>query len=223
MKYRLLLVTFAMAALLTFSACVTTDVVAKYASSSFETLLISIPDKIKADEAIKGWALSSPSGERFLWSSDASQGSAHVMLEIDAEPFIDAGLDVAKLPEPWIEEAGKLVYTVILRLDAFTATGNAAPLTAFNDIISTNKEILGYHSAMDHFGITLGQGNMFEWAKDMMVNDKDMVFVLNPQPFIEAGVDPSLVNGWIYDKVEVMEKNGRTLEVDKFLKPFDIE
>ncbi len=44
----------------------------------------------------------------------------------------------------------------------------------------------------------LGNGNMFEWAKDMQKNDKDIVFVLNPQPFIDAGVDPAKVHPCLF-------------------------
>ena len=38
-----------------------------------------------------------------------------------------------------------------------------------------------------------------------------------------AGVRPSEIQGWVYGKVEVMGKNGKTEQVDRLLKPFDIE
>jgi hypothetical protein len=82
--------------------------------------------------------------------------------------------------------------------------------------------MIGYHGAADHFGVNLGGGNLFEWAKDMSKNDKDIVCVLNPQPFIDAGVDPAMVEGWLFAKVAVEDEKGRPVEVDKFLKPFDI-
>jgi hypothetical protein len=63
---------------------------------------------------------------------------------------------------------------------------------------------------------------MFEWAKDMGTNDKDMVFVLNPEPFIAAGVDPGKIAGWAFAKVTVDDENGKPIEVDKILKPFDL-
>lgn len=54
-------------------------------------------------------------------------------------------------------------------------------------------------------------------------NDKDMVFALNPEVFIQAGVDPQKVEGWVFAKVETMDMNGKDKEVDKFLKPFDLK
>ena len=70
---------------------------------------------------------------------------------------------------------------------------------------------------------------MFEWAKNLSTNsatgenqDKDIVFVLNPEPLIAAGVDPEKVEGWVYAQVAV-EENGQTVEVYKFLKPFNLK
>jgi len=35
------------------------------------------------------------------------------------------------------------------------------------------------------------------------MNDKDIVFVLNPEPLIAAGVDPKAVDGWVFARVPV--------------------
>jgi poly-D-alanine transfer protein DltD len=64
---------------------------------------------------------------------------------------------------------------------------------------------------------------MFEMAKDMSKNDKDIVFVLNPQAFIDAGVDPAKVEGWIFAKIKVEDAKGKMVEVDKLLKPFNLQ
>jgi hypothetical protein len=46
--------------------------------------------------------------------------------------------------------------------------------------------------------------------------------VLEPEPFIRAGVDPNGVEGWAFAKVTVDDENGRPVVVDKLLKPFDL-
>jgi hypothetical protein len=56
----------------------------------------------------------------------------------------------------------------------------------------------------------------------MAANDKDIVFVLNPDPWIAAGVDPNAVDGWAFAKVMV-DVEGKPAEVDKILKPFDLK
>jgi len=81
---------------------------------------------------------------------------------------------------------------------------------------------------MDHFSISLGEGSHFNWAQDMSVNnetnskqDRDMVFSLNPEPFISAGVDPDNIEGWSYRQVD-MHIGGKTIKVWKLIKAFDI-
>lgn len=83
-----------------------------------------------------------------------------------------------------------------------------------------SRERLGYHAEMDHYNFDLG-GAMFEWAKDLAANDKDIVFALNPEPLIAAGADPEKVEGWIYAQVPVM-RDGKATQVWKFLKIFNL-
>lgn len=224
MKTKLILVVMSMILIFSLSACKPTDVVAKVGTTSFDAVLSKIPDSIQSDETYKGWALTAPTGERFIWSKDFSnEGTPDAMLEFDAKPFLDAGLDVSKLPADILIAGDKLVYMAEFGNDAFTYKGDAKPLDSFKEIIRTHRDVIGYHEKLDHYGIALGNGNMFEWAKDMSTNDKDIVFVLNPQPFIDAGVDPNTVSGWVFAKVEVQDANGKKVLVDKLLKPFDLD
>lgn len=215
------------AAVVSLSACQATDVIGKAAPVSFEAVLNVTPDKVKTDEINNGWALESPKGERFVWSKDfSSEGKPDLMLEFDATPFINAGLDVGKLPKEiylYDKTTNKLAINSELGADKFTYSGDATPIASFSNIVKTHRDVLGYHAALDHYGLALGNGNMFEWAKDMSKNDKDIVFVLNPQPLIDAGVDTSKVEDWVFGKVEVMDKSGKKEQVDKFLKPYDLK
>ena len=75
---------------------------------------------------------------------------------------------------------------------------------------------------LDHYGIDLSGGNKFEWAKDTGKNDKDIVFVVDPQILIDAGVSPEKIEGWTYATVEMLDDRGKKIEVQKFLKAFDL-
>jgi len=90
-------------------------------------------------------------------------------------------------------------------------------------LVELKRDAIGYHSALDHYGVDLGNGNAFEWAKDMSTNDKDIVFVLDPKVLTDAGVDPTKVEGWVFAKVKTMDANDKPIEVDKFLKPFSLQ
>jgi hypothetical protein len=162
-----------------------------------------------------GWSITAPDNSaQFLWDLRF----AGILFE--AKPFEDAGLIVSKLPRDMFHDG-----MITLGPDfgfAISNNGGDTPLAAYEQIVRHKRDLIGYHAAADHYGINLGDGNMFEWAKDMSNNDKDIVFVLNPQPFIDAGVDPDNVEGWLFAKVTVDDENGRPIEVDKLLKPFNL-
>lgn len=224
MKKKLALIALTTAVLFTLGACSGTDVVGDQSIKSFEEILAAMPDKVSADEMNGGWAITSPTeNEKFIWSKDYSASAPHdVMLEFDLKPFVDAGLDVNKLPAG-IVTADKIMLGKSLGDEELTYDGKATPLESYKKIVALKRDQIKYHKALDHYGIDLGNGNMFEWAKDMSTNDKDIVFVLNPQLFIDAGVNPEKVEGWMFAKVSVMDADGKPIEVDKFLKPFDIK
>jgi len=198
------------------------DVVGKDSVRAFGELLQKAPQLVSADKESGGWSITAPdSGARFIWAETSAQGN-DVTLEIQAAPFIDAGLDTLKLPPSIMFSDGKLSVGAKLIPDGSAASGELTPLAAYERIVNLNRDAIGYHAALDHYGINLGGGNLFEWAKDLSTNDKDMVFVLNPEPFIAAGVAPDKIDGWAFAKVTVDDENGRPIQVDKILKFFNL-
>jgi hypothetical protein len=223
----------------TFTACSSLDVVGKASITSFDEVLKIIPNQVKADELNAGWALTAPDDlVRFIWSDDYSKSPLHdVMLEFDAQPFLDAGLDPGKLPDNYAFYEGdttggmgtKMLMVGIKLGESDKVSGTPTALSAYELIVNKYRDSINYHTSLDHYGVKLGDGNMFEWAKDMKTNgyddsdqDKDIVFVLNPEPIIAAGVDPEKVEGWVYAQVPI-EENGKTEQVWKFLKPFNLK
>lgn len=224
MKKKIILAGAAALLLVVLSGCQQTDVVGKTSITSFDAVLQAIPNQITADEMNGGWALTAPDGTaRFIWSKDYSSGSPHdVMIETDVKPFIDAGLDVTKLPAGMVV-GDKIMVGTMLGDEKLTYKGEVTPLASYEQIVNLKRDHIKYHAALDHYGVDLGDGNAFEWAKDMSTNDKDIVFALNPQIFIDAGVDPTKVEGWVFAKVKTEDKDKQPIEVDKFLKPFSIK
>lgn len=223
-KNKIKIIPLLLVTVLSISACQQTDLVGKAAKTSFAEVLQAIPDQIAADDMNGGWSLSAPDNSaRFIWSEDYSKSPIHdVMLEFDAAPFINAGLDVSKLPSG-IAFDDKIMLGTKLGDDELKYDGDATPEASFDKIVDLYRDSIGYHEKLDHYGVNLGDGNKFEWAKDMSVNDKDIVFVVDPQIFIDAGVNPEQVEGWVYAAVEEKDASGKTVEVMKFLKPFDLQ
>lgn len=224
---KMMAVVLVLALVFALAGCQSADVVGKVSITSFESVLNKMGDKVTADEMNGGWSLESAGGERFVWSKDFSaENMPDLMMELDATPFLDAGLDPTKLDkEIYLYEPGSKILMVHSELgaDKFTYSGEPKPLDSFKKIVETHRDSIGYHEKLDHYGAAFGSGNMFEWAKDMATNDKDIVFVLNPQPLIDAGVDPAAVTGWAFAEVEVKDDQGKAELVDKFLKPYNLD
>lgn len=222
LKRALILGTLSAIALLTFTACTQTDIIAKVSVTSFEKIL-KVSD-VSTDEMYGGWSLHAPDKTtRFIFSSDFKTSAPHdIMMETDAKPFIDAGLDTSKLPVGMFVD-GKIMVGQDLGDASFPDVARATASASYRELIKLDRSVLGYHEKLDHYGIDLGNGNKFEWAKDMSTNDKDIVFVLDPQVFIDAGVDPAKVTGWAFAKVESKDAAGKPVSADKFLKPFNLQ
>ncbi len=207
---KLIVIALSASLLLGLTGCAQTDVVAKTAVTSFVSILDKNSDKIYEEE--DGYAFTSPSElEVFHIGED-------IAISFELAPFVEAGLDIALLPD--YIEASDTTITIGMKNNEYESSENANE--AFAELVANNRDAIGYHAALDHYGVALGNGNMFEWAKDTSTNDKDIVFVLNPQPFIDAGVDVTQVEGWVFAKVETME-DGKKVEVDKLLKPYDLK
>ncbi|GHU31573.1 hypothetical protein FACS1894172_06690 [Spirochaetia bacterium] len=200
------------------------DVVGKDSINSFDKLLQQTARQVSPDEMNGGWSLAAPDNTaRFIWSKNYAESPLHdVMLELDAAPFLAAGLDPDKLSENFAFYEGMIMVGTKLGEETLKYSGEVTPLASYEQIVKLKRNSIGYHGALDHYGVNLGDGNLFEWAKDMSTNDKDMVFVLNPEPFIAAGVDPDRIEGWAFAKVTVDDANGKPVEVDKILKPINL-
>jgi len=214
---------FALFAITAFS-CSKLDVVGNDSVRAFNEILQNAPQLTSEDTANGGWSISAPDNSvRFIWSKDFAASPVYdVMLEINSEPFVSAGLDPSRLPGNFIFKDGILTVGTKLGNENLIYNGEASPLASYEQIVKSKRGSISYHMQMDHYGINLGNGNMFEWAKNLTANDKDIVFVLNPAPFIAAGADPAKIEGWTFAKVTVDDENGKPAQVDKILKPFDL-
>jgi hypothetical protein len=210
--------------------CAATDVVAKVAVSSFGNLVKASGEQVVFSESAGLWTIDSPEGDKVAISSDFSRSAANdifasdIRFSLDAAPFLAAGMD----PEKLVSQDGVAYSLVDSKLEIGFEIG-AAKFSApsldkyFAQIVRTYRDRISYHEALDHYGIMLGGGNMLEWAKDLATNDKDIVWVLNPEPFASAGTDVNAIAGWIHAEVETMDAAGAKIKVWKLLRPFNLK
>jgi len=217
---------FTLFAIFAITACSKLDVVGNDSIRAFNDLLQSAPQLLEEDET--AWYIIAPDLDNpvgFIWSKNFAESPIYdVMLEFDASPFIAAGLDPSRLPDNFILlDDTYIAVGTKLGNEKLSYNGEATPLASYEQIVKLKRASIGYHMQMDHYGINLGNGNMFEWAKNLATNDKDIVFVLDPAPFIAAGTDPAKIEGWTFAKVTVDDANGKPVQVDKILKPFNLK
>lgn len=201
-----------------------TDVIGKGAITSFKTVLDVYPDGVAANEGGDMWVLAAPDKTAFVaWQKkNALTNQNALVVWTSIKPFVEAGLNPKKLPKEMVS-GDKVVFGAKINQKKSALTGTDSPFASFEQLVENNRSRVGYHSELDHYGINFSSGNAFEWAKDISKNDKDIVFVMNPQPFIRAGVNPQKVEGWVFGKITVEDANGKMVKVDRFLKPFNLK
>jgi len=202
------------------ASCSKLDVVGDGSIVSFEKLLNDKRVFVGENEKTDSWVLfSSDNGAKLVLNKNYDKNSKYdAALEFDAKPFLDAGLDAKKLPEYFTVDEEKISVGAKFWNKEFQYDKDISFLETYKYVVKSNRDAIGYHAALDHYGINLGNGNLFEWAKDLNTNDKDIVFALEIEPLAKAGVNLSSVSGWALAKVPVDDENGKPVVVDKLLK-----
>ncbi|MDO9592876.1 MAG: hypothetical protein Q7I98_06790 [Erysipelotrichaceae bacterium] len=203
MKKILLLIAF----LIFIAGCTSTDVVKREAQSSFEAILAV--DSVESS-IMEGYAhIILADGYHFDLSLNPQSTNEDVIMAVMAMPFLDAGLDITKLPSNMRIKDDMLLIT----FDGIKGSMTYDAKGQMNSLLTNNRTLLGYHAELDHFGVALGD-HKFEWAKNMATNDKDVVFILSADVLRAAGVNVESVNGWVFKTMDGM---------DLLLKPIDLK
>ena len=97
----------------TSEAAFNTDIVGQAAVTSFSAMLDGLEFPPAADDEMGTWVLSDPDGNAaFWWRKSADDMRTYdAFICFDAEPFINAGLDVNKLPagmKEMLDDRGKI-------------------------------------------------------------------------------------------------------------------
>jgi hypothetical protein len=211
-----IILTLGTAALL-LAGCAATDVVLKYSPGSLDAIAAAYPSIVTDNTAEDHYYHVTADGETtLLVSQDYSKtGDEDIVFETPLKPFVDAGLDVAKLGDGYRADETMFYLTA----GYGDGTGQKDTLTdAVFESVAADRTLLTYHQALDHYGVKL-PGGQFEWAKDYKTNDKDLVFVIAAKPLAEIGVDVQNIEGWVFKTMQ--DENGD--DVDVLLKPYDLQ
>ena len=198
------------------TGCAATDVILKYSPASLDTIVAKFPNIVSDATQTDHYFNLSVDGETTLKvSNDFSlTGAEDLVIQTPLKPFLDAGLDPAKLGAGYRTDDASL-YLVA---DFGAGTGMQSTITSsLFESAKADRSVLTYHADLDHYGIQLPAGK-FEWAKDESTNDKDIVFVIAAKPLADLGVDLQKVDGWLFKTMK--DDAGRDFDV--LLKPFTL-
>jgi hypothetical protein len=207
-----------------FLSCSAADVVGREGLKSFD----AVSKKLGSIDSKGNLVLRSPAGtEDFTISSDFSASEYDLFFSMDITDFFAAGLDPfsldgkAFLPGKAVFDSSKGILNFSFPVSDRKVKNDLTPAELF---IELSPDKLGYHAQFDHYGFDIGGGIMVEWAADTASNDKDLVFVIDPVPFIEAGLETDKLDNWIYGAVTVMDKKTKKpVEVFKLLRVYNTD
>lgn len=217
---------------LSLTACGTKEVeenITDKGISAFNEIVKTYPDKKGFHDALQHWGFEMNPGEKLEWSNDMSANKADFAMVILAEPLISAGLDVEKLDKNvWLfEEAGKDTMgmeqpaRLILPYDiSDTKMTTNSSSDAMKALLDADADNLKYHEDKQHYVLNLGNTNEAIWTEQLGLNDSDMVFVLDAEPLITAGLDINKLegSGWLFKEASDIDKTP-----DQIIKTFDLK
>ena len=199
------------------TGCAALDVILNDSPWSLNKILEKYPALVTDSTKTDHYFTLSADGETLLKiSHDFSlTGVEDVAIQTPLKPFVDAGLDLAKLGAGYRTDDTSL----FLVADFGAGTGEKSTITdALFESAKANRAVLTYHADLDHYGIQLPAGK-FEWAKDESSNDKDIVFVIAAKPLADLGVDVQNIDGWVFKTM----KDDAGNDFDVLLKPYSLE
>lgn len=194
------------------------------AAEAFSLIVDAVPDMIEDDTSHNGWTLKMISDDvRFIWSKDSSKSLLYdAAIAFDIQTFIDSELHTNKLPSNYSIHNNELVVGLNYGKNVFSYEDEVTPLTSMEKIIENYSDKISFDSDSNQYSIDLGDGNLFIWAQDIYNSENDVIFVLNPEPFIKAGVNIDEIEGWDYSSLSDYISS-KYSESKKFIKAFNIK
>lgn len=101
------------------------------------------------------------------------------------------------------------------------SSANDNAYKSINSIIKVNRDKVGFHAEMSHWGLSLQGEEKFEWAKDPSSNEADFAMVILADPFIKAGLDTNKLDSkdLVFKKAS---KEGNMENSNLLIKSFNI-
>lgn len=175
------------------------------AVTAFDNLLKAYPKNIGFHKELDHWFIKATNDDRLEWAKNMKNNDKDLVMVLNADPFVKAGLDVKKLENSWTyrpaDTAMGTPADLLLPVNISDGDSNAGDDSgkAFKAIITNPKIKLADHVQMGTYAAPLTDGYLAEWAKKLGQGDGDLYFVFLADPLVKAGLDVNkLPKGYTY-------------------------
>ncbi|MCL2566357.1 MAG: hypothetical protein FWE24_11230 [Defluviitaleaceae bacterium] len=194
-----------LAMMLLLTSCASWDLIGIGAVEAFDRVINS--ENVRVENTDIGWVLNMPDGNASL-SLDRDGSTSRISFQEYTVRLIDGNV---------------LWMGASFEFNTTEYETEMTPLTIFKQILHYRPEFIGYHDTGHHYMLHFGDsGNMLMFARDIASQEAGVVFMLNPEQFIEAGVDVHNIDGWHFGPHETMTIRGQTVTRDFLVKTFDL-
>ena len=189
---------------------------AKDATKNFDYIVSNNTEDSVYHDELGHFGLLLKDGDKFEWTKDTSVSEADFSLSLNAEEFIKAGLDVAKLRGTAFtyQEASATAPSMLIY--AFNVSDEKVIAKDYNEAFEMLlKQLPEQLSTLKNDGYILDIGQVFQvhWNGEEREN-KDIAFVINAEDLISAGLNVDKLEVWkIMKNSDANDKQVRLFKV----------
>ena len=203
MKKQFVIAIMLLVVVMVFGGCnknVTTDdsSLIKDAASSFDIIVLNNEENAVYHNELGHFGIQLKDGDKFEWTDDTSISDADFSISVNADEFIKAGLDIAKLNGSqfsYKEASGNEPNVIIYVYNVSNSK------KAYKDSIEAFEKLIGQIpeqiSVLENDGyiLNLDHGFQVHWNGDQRVN-KDLALIISADGLIKAGLNVDKLNEW---------------------------
>lgn len=168
------------------------------AASNFSQTVNNNKEDLTYHNELSHFGLQLKGGDKLEWAEDPSVSEADFSITINAEEFIEAGLDVSKLESSYLSYSKDTATNVENLIYKYNINNEKATYSnsdeAFEKLIGLIPDQIN-SIKNDGYVLNLDKGFQLHWNSDDRVN-KDLAFIIVADDLVKAGLDVNKLEMW---------------------------
>lgn len=168
------------------------------AASNFSQTVNNNKEDLTYHNELSHFGLQLKGGDKLEWAEDPSVSEADFSITINAEEFIEAGLDVSKLESSYFSYSKDNTTNVEYLIYKYNINNEKATYSnsdeAFKKLIGLIPDQIN-SIKNDGYVLNMDKGFQLHWNSDDRVN-KDLAFIIVADDLVKAGLDVNKLEIW---------------------------